>query len=275
MDFDQDVAGAHGAGEGPRAQAPAATLRVPDLIAHRGYPRRFPENTLEAVGDALAAGARYVEIDVQLSADHVPVLFHDATLARLCGVAGAVRDFSLAALGGLRVRAAPGAGPVADADGAGEAPACAMPTLAAVVELFAAHPAATLFVEVKREALAAFGNDVVYRRVAGVLAPLRERAVLISFEADFLRTAQERGWARLGGVVADWDARERLHALAPGWLFAAVDHLPPHGRLEWPHGRLAVYEVADPALALRLAARGVDLVETFAFGAMHAALGGG
>lgn len=273
MDFDSDVAGPRGAGEVRRAQAPA--LRVPELIAHRGYPWRFPENTLEAVGDALAAGARYVEIDVQLSADRVPVLFHDATLARLCGVPGAVRDFSLAALGGLRVRAGRDAGAVADADGAGEAPACAMPTLAAVVELFAAHPAATLFVEVKREALAAFGDDAVYRRVADVLAPLCARAVLISFEADFLRTAQEHGWPRLGGVVADWDARESLHALAPGWLFADVERLPPHGRLEWPHGRLAVYEVADPALALRLAARGVDLVETFAFGAMHAALGGG
>lgn len=245
-------------------------MRIPELIAHRGHPQRFPENTAQAVADALDAGAHYVEVDVQLSADCVPVLFHDATLARLCGVSGAVRDFTLKALGALRVRDAQRCDPAC----AGRLGDIEIPTLAAVAGLFEAYPAATLFVEVKRCALEAFGNDTVYRRIAGVLERLRERAVLISFDGDFLRAAREHGWPQIGGVVTLWDERERLHALAPGWLFADVEHLPPHGRLGWPHGKLAVYEVDDPALALRLAARGVDLIETFSVRAMRAALGG-
>ncbi|MGF1546037.1 MAG: glycerophosphodiester phosphodiesterase family protein, partial [Thiotrichales bacterium] len=61
-----------------------------DLVAHRGYALRYPENTLPAIEAALAAGARYVEIDVQLSADQVPVLFHDRSLMRMCEVTGAL-----------------------------------------------------------------------------------------------------------------------------------------------------------------------------------------
>ena len=40
----------------------------PDLVAHRGYALRYPENTLAAFQAAITAGARFVECDVQLSA---------------------------------------------------------------------------------------------------------------------------------------------------------------------------------------------------------------
>lgn len=47
------------------------------LVAHRGCAARYPENTLAAVAAALQEGACCVEVDVQLSADRVPVLMHD------------------------------------------------------------------------------------------------------------------------------------------------------------------------------------------------------
>ncbi|OKJ03261.1 glycerophosphodiester phosphodiesterase [Kitasatospora sp. CB01950] len=52
-------------------------------VAHRGEPYQHRENTLPAVGAALAAGADAVEVDVQLTRDGVPVLLHDRTLERL------------------------------------------------------------------------------------------------------------------------------------------------------------------------------------------------
>jgi len=45
-----------------------------------------PENTLEGFRAAADAGIGWVEFDVRLSADHVPVVVHDATLARTAGV---------------------------------------------------------------------------------------------------------------------------------------------------------------------------------------------
>lgn len=52
------------------------------VIAHRGASRRRPENTLAAFDEALRVGCDAIELDVQLSRDGVPVVFHDKTLSR-------------------------------------------------------------------------------------------------------------------------------------------------------------------------------------------------
>ncbi|MEV7615244.1 glycerophosphodiester phosphodiesterase [Streptomyces sp. NPDC089799] len=52
-------------------------------VGHRGDPYRFRENTLDSVRSAFARGADAVEVDVRLTRDGVPVLLHDASLARL------------------------------------------------------------------------------------------------------------------------------------------------------------------------------------------------
>lgn len=52
------------------------------LIAHRGASAEEPENTLSAIKRAIEIGVDYVEVDVHLSADLVPVVIHDHTLCR-------------------------------------------------------------------------------------------------------------------------------------------------------------------------------------------------
>lgn len=51
------------------------------IQGHRGCRLRHPENSIEGVVAAFAAGAFAVEIDVWLSADEVPMVVHDAVLA--------------------------------------------------------------------------------------------------------------------------------------------------------------------------------------------------
>ena len=60
-------------------------MKIPKLVAHRGHASQYPENTLPAIESALKAGACYVEVDIQLTADHVPVLFHDDNMQRITG----------------------------------------------------------------------------------------------------------------------------------------------------------------------------------------------
>ena len=62
------------------------------LIAHRGYTLYFPEITIVGIGTAIEAGAKAVEIDVQMTTDQMLVLFHDRDLKRVCGVDGAILD---------------------------------------------------------------------------------------------------------------------------------------------------------------------------------------
>ncbi len=55
------------------------------VIAHRGASGSAPENTQASLRRALALGVDMIEVDVRLSRDGVPVLSHDATLARCTG----------------------------------------------------------------------------------------------------------------------------------------------------------------------------------------------
>lgn len=72
-------------------------------VAHRGlHGPQAVENTVAAIAAARAAG--YVaEVDVQLTADGVPVVVHDPELRRLAGVPLRVEDLSLTELRGLRL----------------------------------------------------------------------------------------------------------------------------------------------------------------------------
>ena len=74
-------------------------------IAHRGLhdlARGKPENSLAAF-EAAVAGRYAIECDLHMSADGVPVVFHDDDLYRLTGVDGAVSDRTAAELGDLRL----------------------------------------------------------------------------------------------------------------------------------------------------------------------------
>lgn len=56
------------------------------ITAHRGASHGAPENTKAAVELAITEQADYVEIDIRMTADGVPVLMHDRALFRTTGV---------------------------------------------------------------------------------------------------------------------------------------------------------------------------------------------
>lgn len=70
--------------------------RGPILIAHRGgvITPDSHECSLSALRLAAVDGYDMVELDVQMSSDGVPIVFHDRTLEKACGINGHVIDFS-------------------------------------------------------------------------------------------------------------------------------------------------------------------------------------
>ena len=73
--------------------------------AHRGYfdnENAVPENSLAAFDAAIRSGYG-IELDVQISEDGVPVVFHDADLERMCGVEGKIWEYSLAELSEMKL----------------------------------------------------------------------------------------------------------------------------------------------------------------------------
>ena len=67
----------------------------PRVIAHRGASRRWPEHSRPAYVQALADGADGLECDVRLTADGVPVCWHDASVDRTSDGTGPVREHTL------------------------------------------------------------------------------------------------------------------------------------------------------------------------------------
>ena len=55
---------------------------TPKIIGHRGACGHAPENTLISIRNAHALGARWVEFDVMLSGDDVPILYHEGQTRR-------------------------------------------------------------------------------------------------------------------------------------------------------------------------------------------------
>ncbi len=234
-----------------------------ELVAHRGYAKRFPENTLAALAAAVVAGARYVEVDVQMTEDGVPVLFHDHDCQRLCGMPGAIADYDWAQVSAFGVAWPPGhaAAPVPVA------------RLADLAGLLAAHPQVTAFVEIKREAIGRFGSARVIEAVHRLLAPVLAQTVLISFSRPALKVARPL-WPAIGLVTEryrDFRARGSV-ALAPEYHFCDAQGLPQRGPLGHKGTTLVVYEIDSARDARALEARGVRFVETFAMAELAAAL---
>lgn len=240
-------------------------MQPPILIAHRGYAARYPENTLPALQAAVQAGARCLEFDVQLSADRVPVLLHDATLERTAGQAGCVFDLTARQLSALNVGEPARFG--------AQFAAVTIPTLAEVAAWLETQSQVQAFVEIKTESIQHFGAEAVHAAVLRVLEPLREQCVLISYDDAFLFAARLATPMRIGWVAAEWndDCARRARALAPDFLFTNHTRLPQAPQALWPGSwQWAVYEVTDPDHALALAARGIAFVETMAIGELLA-----
>lgn len=238
-------------------------LRRLTLIAHRGYPRCFPENTILGYRQAVVHGAAFIETDVQLTRDGVPVLFHDRNTRRLTGEAGTIGERSLDELRGLssfdperfgsRFRGTP------------------ISTLEAFAGWLANQPGVTAFIEIKRLSLETFGIDLVVERVMSALSGIERRCVLISFNDYCMEHVAARHDVRTGWVLPHWheQAEARARDLSPDFLFADQEQIPQRVEEIWQGPwQWVVYGINDLETALSFVDRGVYLVETDAIGDM-------
>jgi glycerophosphoryl diester phosphodiesterase len=125
------------------------------IIGHRGTPScpEHPENTLQSISTALAAGADGVEIDVQATSDGVLVLAHDPDLGRVLGTGtGTGPVVGRSTVTALRAHRLPGGARI--------------PTLTEALDLIAGE-GAFVVTEVKPES-----GGAAAARTAGLLAAL-------------------------------------------------------------------------------------------------------
>ena len=71
---------------------------VPLVVAHRGSMHEAPENTRSAFDAALRYPVYGLELDIQMTSDGVPVLYHDSTLRKITGSRKNIAEYSFAQL---------------------------------------------------------------------------------------------------------------------------------------------------------------------------------
>ncbi|WP_372597461.1 glycerophosphodiester phosphodiesterase family protein [Amphritea sp.] len=239
------------------------------LVAHRGYASRYPENSLLAIERALASGAKFVEVDIQLTADLEPVLYHDRDMARLSGADNKIQLLTYDELERYSLH-----NPVAFSDRFEDEP---ISHLQHLVNLMLHYPEVTFFVEFKRVAIETFGVESCVERSLPLLALVKSQVVLISYSRALVDRVLLDGWQ--AGWVSDqfpasgwWQSFIRPpHYLILNYTGLRNVDLPAEKR-GWPEVSVVLYEVADAELARTLFARGADLIETFAISPMRRAL---
>ncbi len=211
------------------------------VIAHRGASAEKPENTLAAFRRALALKVDGIELDVQVTADGVPVVFHDSSLRRLTGQSGRLSNQTWRRLKNLRV--------------AGTEP---IPRLTAVLALVRGR--ALVQIELKR-------GVTVSRVVRTIRRARAERwVILASFEAKLVREAGKLAPAIPRMLISEGrgEAKKLLRQVATagaGGLslhFKAVRNRAMVQAIQAGGATLWCWTVNDAAIARRLAGWGVD-----------------
>lgn len=242
------------------------------LVAHRGYSLRYPENSLIAIQAALDAHTLYVEFDVQLSIDKVPVLYHDRDMQRLSQQPGAIHDYTLAELTNFYT--------VDKKKFPGKYNNNPISQLSEIIDLIKNYPQLTVFVELKRISINKFGSKIMLESVLPCLEPIQNQCVMISYSLDVLRQLRKQTRYPVGVVNDSWHQRQQpeILDLKPEYFFCDIASLPAGGDLTFGNTdcdtQIAVYECVVPEQAANVMQRGISLVETFAIAEMQAALQG-
>jgi len=150
----------------------------PLLIGHRGYPAKFPENTLASFEGAIQAGCDMIELDVTLTKDRKVVVIHDDTLDRTTSGKGPVKNHALSDIRTLD------AGSWFNPRFAAQR----VPELSEVMELTAGR--CMLNIEIKESAFEAdYPADAIEHQVAELVKTTRttDRVIISSFDKRMLQ----------------------------------------------------------------------------------------
>jgi glycerophosphoryl diester phosphodiesterase len=160
----------------------------PRIFAHRGLTfegdsQIADENTMKSFELAISAGADYLESDIQVTKDQVPVLFHDGDLKRLLGKKSLISNLTLSQLKQIRL---PNGGQI--------------PTLS---EALSAFPDAKFNLDLKTQAAEKIGIETILNLKA-------ENRVLIS---SFSELSRKRALARTSTPLASSAGSSKVLAI--------------------------------------------------------------
>jgi glycerophosphoryl diester phosphodiesterase len=238
------------------------------VIAHRGASAFAPENTLAALDAAVALGAGFVEVDLQLSRDARLLAIHDGTVDRTTNGHGPVSSKTLDEL--LRLDAGAwfdgkSTKPPKDIPAVQENRSFAgerIPTIQEILAFGGQHDVG-LYLELKPR-----GPSGIEHAIVGALRTANEilRSVLISFELTTLTRLR-----RLEPLLVTGYLCERAHGSVAKAVEAGARQLLPRADCVTPELladahqsslKVVAWTVNDPARMKELIEQGIDGIIT-------------
>ncbi|WP_028883373.1 glycerophosphodiester phosphodiesterase family protein [Teredinibacter turnerae] len=223
-------------------------------VGHRGYPSRFPENTLPGFIAAIEAGVEAVEFDIQMSRDGIPVVFHDDTLERTTTAIGALKELDFAELQNISCHY-----PQQFRESFSPLP---IQSLAELSQALASY-SVEFFIEIKEDCLPRIGPNQFLEKVLQASAPLGDRRRIISFDYDLLVLAKNTCNLPIGWCLPDTatETLQKARDLQPDLLIAEplnfIEGDLWQGAWQW-----FIYNINTHQEAQRWAVDGATYIET-------------
>ncbi|RED65594.1 glycerophosphoryl diester phosphodiesterase [Cohnella lupini] len=194
---------------GVRVMNLAKRAALHPCVAHRGFSGQAPENTMAAFRLALSQSyVSWMELDVHLSRDEVPVVIHDGTLKRTTNGQGRVKELTAKELGVLD--AGSWFHPSFSAEG--------VPTLDEVIAF--ASGSCRLNIELKGDYV---DRDLLARRAVEVIRArqIEQEVVITSFQPDILEAVRRHSQSVRTGLIIDdrpADLIKKIKAIGADYL---------------------------------------------------------
>jgi len=210
-------------------------------------------------------GARYMELDLQMTVDDVPVLHHDVSLLRMAGIDQDIRETKTSKFKQLSASYAERFG--------NDFSDNKFTTFKKFCKWLRKNPDVTIFVEIKQETIDRSGIpkfvDEVYSRI--LQTGVESQCVIISFNDDVLDYARKISAMRVGWVLPEWSesTHKRSIELKPDFLFCDTESLPDKDEDIWRGSwQWAIYNLDDVESAIAMANRDIPFLETNEIGTL-------
>ena len=247
--------------ESNKTQVP---FNASQLVAHRGYRFKYPENTKLSLLKAIEAGAIFIELDVQFSRDKLPIIYHDCNLLRVSGKNKSVFDINRSSLITETASESDRLGQTFQLE--------TISPLEDLVSILTRNPKVTAFVELKDESISHCGRGEMIHKTAEILYEVAENTVIMSFDYELCLKVRDISWPEVGVVLETWSDlnSEIIRQIEPDYIFVDQEMIPRDYDLKscevLQKSNLVAYEIDDIQTGNNLLERGVDMIETYEIG---------
>ena len=226
------------------------------LVAHRGDMSTYPENSMLAFQAAIELGFTYVELDIQLSKDKVPIVIHDDNFKRTAGIDKNVRDLTADEINSIYLNS------TTQSENINKL--LKINTLKQVIEKLNVYSKITVFVEIKRQSIEHFGLSQVVDQVLDAQMDAKFNIVIISFVGEAIEYVKSMQSYPTGLVLKKYNQKYLLKAkeLQPDYLFCNIKKINNPSDLWDGLWKWVLYDITNPNFAYELLEQGVDLIET-------------